>query len=50
MYNHKIKNSFFSPCLRHLGTKKKQGKKTGFNLIIVHFYIRGKLFLIRHDK
>ena len=25
-------------------------KKTGFNLIIVHIYIRGKLFIIRCDK
>ena len=32
MYNHKIKTSFFSRCLRHLGAKK-----TNFNLIIVHF-------------
>ena len=31
MHNHKIKTSFFSPCLRHLGSKK-----TGFKLIIVH--------------
>ena len=31
MYNHKIKTSLFSRCLRHLGAKK-----TSFNLIIVH--------------
>ena len=29
---------------------KGTGLKTGFYLIIVHFYIRGKLFIIRCDK
>ena len=38
MYNYKIKTSFFSPEM-----PKARAKKTGFNLIIVHFYIRRKL-------
>ena len=42
MYNHKIKTSFVSPWLRHLWTSK-----SGFNLIIIFFYICGKLFIIQ---
>ena len=45
MYNHNIKTSFVRPCLRHL-----LANKPGFNLKIVYFYIRGKLFIIRCEK
>ena len=38
MYNHSINSSFVSPCLQHL-----RANKAGFNLKIVHFYIRRKL-------
>ena len=37
--------SFLSPCLRSLGAYK-----TGFNLIVFHFNIRGKLSVIRCDN
>ena len=36
--------SFVSPCLQHLWANKS------FNLRIVHFYIRGKLLIIRCNK
>ena len=36
MYNYKVKTSFLKPKVKDL-------KKTGFNLVIVHFYIRRKL-------
>ena len=39
IYNHSIQTSFIGPCLRHL--------KNSFNLIIVHLYLRGKLFIIQ---
>ena len=42
MYNYKAKPVLLAS--RHLGSNK-----TGFNLSIVHFYIRGKLFIIRCD-
>ena len=45
MYNHYIKTSFISSCLWHL-----RDNKTDFNLIIVYFYIHGKLFILRNDK
>ena len=45
MYNHYIKTSFVRSCLWQLGAKK-----TGFNLIIIHFYIGGKLFILGCDK
>ena len=35
----------FSTNLRHLGANK-----TGFNLVILHFYIHGKLFIIRCNE
>ena len=38
MYNNKIKTSFVSPELL-----KVQANKTGFNIIIVHIYIRKKI-------
>ena len=38
MYNYEIKTSFFSPEV-----PKAPAKKTGFKLLIVHFYIRRKL-------
>ena len=41
MYNYKIKTSFVRPEM-----PKTQAKKTGFHPI-VHFYIRGKLDIIR---
>ena len=46
MYNHihNIKTSFECLCLRHL-----VANKTIF-FIIIHFYIRRKLFIIRCDK
>ncbi len=43
--NHKINTSFFSPDLRPLGADKP-----GYNRIIFHFDIRGKLSIIRCDK
>ena len=43
--NLKINTSFYSPSLRLLGANKN-----GFNLIILHFIIRGKLYIIRCDK
>ncbi len=43
--NHKIDTSFVSPGLRPLAADK-----TGFNLKIFHFDIRGKLSIIRCDK
>ena len=45
MKNHKIDTSFVSTALWPLGANK-----TGVNLIIVHFDIRGKLSIIRCDK
>ncbi len=41
----KLKPSFVSPSLRPLAADK-----TGFNLKIFHFDIRGKLSIIRCDK
>ena len=38
-------NQCCEPCLRHL-----KANKTSFNLTIVHFSIRGKLFIIRCEK
>ena len=43
--NPKIDTSFVRPGLRPL-----RADKTGFNLIIFHFNIRGKLSIIRCDK
>ncbi len=43
--NPKINISFLRPGLRSL-----RADKTGFNLIIFHFNIRGKLSIIRCDK
>ena len=43
--NNKINTSFVSPCLCPLGADK-----TGFNLKILHFDIRGKLSIIRCDR
>ena len=40
MYNNKIKTSFVSPEI---------SEKTGQNIIIVHFYIRRKLDIIRYE-
>ena len=40
--NHKIKHSFVWPGLQPLGANK-----TDFNLITVHFYICGKLIIIK---
>ena len=45
MYNNAIKTSFVRPEM-----PKARANKTGFNPIIVHFYIRGKLFIIRCNK
>ena len=39
MYNSKIKTSFFEPR-----DAEDTGKKTGFNLMIVHFYNRRILY------
>ena len=44
MYNNKIKTSFAS-----LKMPKSRANKTGFDTIIVHFYIRKKLDIIRYD-
>ena len=41
--NHKIHNNFVSLYLRPLGANK-----TGFNLVIFHFNIRGKLSIIEY--
>ena len=44
MYNYKIKTSFVSPEIQNA-----QANKTGFYLMIVHFYnIRRKLDIIRY--
>ncbi len=42
MYNYKIKTGFFSPVV-----PKAPAKKTDFNVMIVFFYIRRKLDIIR---
>ena len=43
--NHKIKTNFLS-----LGLRSSGDNKTDFNLIILHFNIRRKLFVTRCDK
>ena len=44
MYNYKLTTSFVSPEVLNARTIK-----TGFNIMIVHFYIRRKMYIIRYD-
>ena len=44
MYNKKIKTYIVSPEM-----PKARANKTGFNIMIVHFYIRRELDIIRYD-
>ena len=45
MYNYKNKTSFFSPMV-----PKAWAKKSGFNLVSVHFYIRREPVLIHQIR